>query len=170
MIVVSSGHSAKVQGANGIINEVTEARRVVKRICEILHQNVIEFHDNTSTTQSTNLKTIVDFHNKQKRNLDVSIHFNAFQRTKVARGVEVLFYSEKDLANKLSASISKASKLKNRGGKRRTDLAFLSDTTKPAIIIEVCFVDSEEDVKLYKKNFESICHAIADAINERNYA
>ena len=33
----------------------------------------------------------------------------------------------------------------NRGAKKRTDLFFLNNTEMPAILMEVCFVDSEAD-------------------------
>ena len=42
---------------------------------------VMVFHDDTSKTQSENLETIVAFHNEQERDLDVSIHFNAYIET-----------------------------------------------------------------------------------------
>ena len=35
-IVISSGHGLKVRGASGIIDEVDEARRVVKQVVENL--------------------------------------------------------------------------------------------------------------------------------------
>ena len=60
--------------------------------------------------------------------------------------------------------IAKAGGFRNRGAKKRTDLAFLRNTNKPAIIIEACFVDSTTDVRLYQENFEAICVAIAENI------
>ena len=37
-------------------------------------------------------------------------------------------------------------------------------TLKTAILVEVCFVDSKADAELYRKHFDKICKAIADAI------
>jgi N-acetylmuramoyl-L-alanine amidase len=45
-----------------------------------------------------------------------------------------------------------------------TNLAFLNKSKKPAILVEVCFVDSKADAELYRKHFDKICKAIADAI------
>ncbi|MGG3890033.1 hypothetical protein [Metabacillus fastidiosus] len=45
--------------------------------------------------------------------------------------------------------------------KKRTNLGFLNGTNKPAILIEVCFVDSKGDVQIYKNKFDEICIAIA---------
>lgn len=82
-------------------------------------------------------------------------------------GVEVCFLDEsvKHLADKLCMEICKVSKLKNRGAKRRTNLGFLNYTKKPALLIEVCFVDSAADAEKYKKNFNAICRAIAEVLS-----
>ena len=167
-IVISSGHSKDVPGARGIIEEVAEARRVVTRVAALLRQNgveSVEFHDDISRTQSDNLNAITGFHNAQTRDLDVSVHFNAYSKTDAPCGVEVLFVSQDELAKKVSLAISNVSGLKNRGAKKREDLAFLNRTKKPAILIEVCFVDSTADVNIYRAKFEEICCAIASSIS-----
>jgi hypothetical protein len=51
--------------------------------------------------------------------------------------------------------------LLNRGPKKRSDLYFLNNTNEPAILIEVCFVDSSADANLYRTHFRAICGAIA---------
>ena len=166
--VGSSGHSLKVRGAKHFIDEVDEARKVTNEVHRILTSQYngagSVFHDDTSTTQNQNLQTIVNFHNKQSRDLDWSIHFNAASVTDAPRGVEVLYYDAKDLAAKVSAAIAKASGLKERGPKQRTELYFLKNTSKPAILLEICFVDSKADVELYRKNFKGICEAITSVL------
>ncbi|MFJ7662042.1 N-acetylmuramoyl-L-alanine amidase [Lysinibacillus sp. NPDC097162] len=166
--VGSSGHGLKIRGAEHFIDEVDEARKVTNEVHHILTTQYTGigsvFHDNTSTTQNQNLQTIVNYHNKQTRDLDWSIHLNAAGVTDSPRGVEVLYYDAKDLAAKVSAAIANASGLKNRGAKQRTELYFLKNTTKPAILLEICFVDSKADVDLYHKNFNPICAAIAEVL------
>lgn len=166
-IVISSGHGKHVSGAVGILNEVTEARKVVNRVAELMDSlgiKVTKYHDDTSKTQTANVNGIVKFHNSKKRDLDISIHFNAFKKTDKPMGTEVLYYSEDKLADKVSAAISKFSGLLNRGAKERTNLGFLEDTHEKAILIEVCFVDSESDAKIYHEKFDKICEAIAESI------
>ena len=171
---ISSGHGKYVSGASSIIDEVAEARKVVNRVGEILkelNEEVNIYHDNTSKTKTTNVNNIVKYHNSTVRDKDISIHFNASKETDKAMGVEVLYYSDanKELASKVSKSISDASGLKNRGAKLRDDLGFLKNTQKGAILIEVCFVDSKEDVRIYKEKFEDICIAIAEVISQKSY-
>src|SRR5215831_19271907 len=162
-LVISSGHGLHVRGAVGIIDEVDEARKVVEETAKWLRyygHKVITFHDDDSVTQGENLDAIVDFHNSQDRDLDVSVHFNAYVETTEPMGTECLYLSQPELAGRIAQTISKAGDFINRGPKKRTDLAFLNGTDKPAVLIEVCFVDSDPDVTSYLANFREICRAL----------
>ena len=166
-IVISSGHGKYVRGASGILDEVDEARRVVERVAEKLEErgvDVVVFHDNTSQTQGENLDCIVAYHNSQDRDLDVSIHFNAYVETTKPMGVECLFVTQSELAGEISRAISDATGLPDRGAKKRTDLAFLNGTDMPSILVETVFVDSSADAEAYDENFEAICDAIATVL------
>lgn len=166
-VVISSGHGKYVSGAVGLINEVEEARKVVKKVADHLKNldiTVYTFHDDTSKNPSANLSTIVKYHNNRTRDLDISIHFNAFKKVDAPMGCEVLYKTQKDLATQVSKQISVNGQFLNRGAKVRNDLYFLNATNKPSILIEVCFVDSKKDVENYKKNFEAICLSIAETI------
>lgn len=165
MITISPGHWKIGTGARCLIDEVTEARKVAKRVVEILWSagvktNYVE--DNTSKTKQQNLTYLVTQHNKTSRQLDVSVHFNSSGgRQQKGMGTEVLYYDAKDLAAKVSKAISTASGLIDRGAKQRKELAFLANTHKPAILLEVCFVNSTVDTAIYNRDFEKICQAIA---------
>ena len=80
MITISPGHWTVGTGARDLIEEVTEARKVSKRVTEILRKAGIQtnyIEDNVSKNQGQNLTYLVTQHNKTTRQLDVSIHFNA---------------------------------------------------------------------------------------------
>jgi hypothetical protein len=164
-IVMSSGHGKKIRGASGYLDEVDEARRVVNRIKELLPKITV-YHDDISTSQNENLNRLTDFHNAQgKHDLDVSVHFNAYQTTSKAMGTECLYVTQEKLSKDVALAISKASGLLNRGPKKRTDLHFLNQCAAPAILIEVAFVDSSADEGMYEENFDEICQAIASTIS-----
>lgn len=168
-IAISSGHSTIVRGAVGIIDEVDEATRVVDKVASILNAKGIttyKFHDTVSTTQSENLERICDWHNSKNRDLDVSVHFNANEPTSSPMGTECLYISQSELSADVTEAVSASGHLKNRGPKLRSDLYFLNNTDMPAILIEVCFVDSEADVDAYMENFDAICVAIASVIGQ----
>ena len=96
-IVISSGHGKYVRGASGILDEVDEARRVVERVADGLRVHGVDvkvFHDETSHSQNENLDTIVNYHNAQTRDLDVSVHFNAYVETAKPMGTEVLYVTQ----------------------------------------------------------------------------
>lgn len=168
-IVISSGHGKYVRGASGYIDEVDEARRVVEAVATVLRNmgvGVTTYHDDVSTSQNENLDRIVDFHNSKTRDLDVSVHFNAYETTSKPMGCEVLFVSQEELAGDVVDAICSAAPFINRGPKYRDNLAFLNGTEEPAILIETCFVDSKADVEIYKAQFDDICEAIAVSLQE----
>ena len=167
-IVISAGHGKNISGATGYIDEFESAYVVVAKVTELLGEfgvNAIPFVDNISVTQKENLRRIVDFHNSKSRDLDVSIHFNSYQTTAKPMGTECLYVTQDALAQQVATSISDASGLINRGPKKHTDLYFLNNTEEPAILVEVCFVDSRADVTIYEEKFEEICSAIAQSIS-----
>jgi hypothetical protein len=166
-IVISSGHGKYVRGASGYIDEVDEARKVVPAVATALRSmghTVTEYHDDVSHSQNENLNRIVDFHNSKTRDLDVSVHFNAYETTSKPMGTECLYVTQSSLAADVAGAISSSGGLINRGAKKRTDLFFLNNTEEPAVLIETCFVDSSADCGLYQEGFNDICNAIAGAL------
>lgn len=170
MITISPGHWKPGTGAVGIIDEVTEARKVVSRVIARLKEMGVQVHhveDNASKTQKENLRYLIGAHNKTNRNLDVSIHFNSVvgKQTR-AIGTEVLYKKAavRTLAAQLSKAVAGAAGYPDRGAKQRNELAFLNGTNKDALILEVCFVNSTVDVSLYRQHFEAICTAVAKTL------
>lgn len=164
--VISSGHGKIVGGAVGFINERAEAVKVVDRVYAILTNSYngrgYRYHESTAQNQSQNLANIVNYHNSKDRELDVSVHFNSASAS--ATGTECLYYDAKSLSTKMSAAMAKALDIRDRGPKERKELYFLRNTTKPAILLEVCFVSNKDDAAKYKANFERLCQAIAKTI------
>jgi hypothetical protein len=93
----------------------------------------------------------------------VSIHFNAYTTTDKPMGTEVLYVTAADIAAHVVNGMAKAGFI-NRGAKYRDDLYFLNNTEQPAILIEVCFVDSKADNDLYQSRYKALCRLIAASI------
>lgn len=166
-IAISSGHSTKCQGAIGYLNEVNEATRAVDRIYEIWQENGVEcvkFHDTISDDSSENLNRITNWHNDQTRDLDVSVHLNAYNSTSKPMGSECLYVTQSALSATVASAMAGALGLPNRGAKYRDDLFVLNNTDEPAILLECCFVDSTADAEAWRENFEEFCQATAAAI------
>ena len=173
-IGVSSGHGLHVAGAHtSLANEVLEARRVTMDICQILREmpnlSIWEYHDNGSRNQNDNLNAIINWHNALECDLNVSIHFNAIDAISPnGIGTEVLFRNagERKIASQISTAIASASGLRNRGAKHRTNIRILNMVNKPIVLVEVCFINSDTDIRLYRQNYFAICNAIAKSITE----
>ncbi len=170
LITISPGHYLPGTGASDLIDEVTEARKVVSRVVQLLRVasvGVTHIVDNTSNSTGENLDYLISHHNNSSRKLDVSVHFNSTSgRHDTGIGTEILYLNDKirTFANKVSKSISNASGLRNRGARKRINLSFLNNTEQPSIIIEVCFVNSTVDVAIYREKFDAICIAIANEL------
>ena len=171
---VHAGHNpdGKIAcGAIGLIKESTEARKVKDEVIRLLKQEGHVVYDCTvdnGTSQNDVLKKIVNKCNQHKVDLDVSIHFNAGANDKNGNekscGTEVLVYKVGNSATKYATNITNnISKLgfKNRGVKA-SNVYILRKTNSPAILIECCFVDDADDVKLY--NYKTMAKVIVEGI------
>ncbi|PCD07999.1 hypothetical protein CMV16_08115 [Peribacillus simplex] len=69
------------------------------------------------------------------------------------------------MAANVSKAIAEALGIKDRGAEKRTDLGFLKGVAKPAILIELCFVDTKTNADSYKKNFDKCCKAIDESFS-----
>jgi N-acetylmuramoyl-L-alanine amidase len=145
---VHGGHSLKCRGANGLLDEVNEDRKVKNKVIELLRANghtVYDCTDDVGATQNANLRNIVNKCNSHKVDLDVSIHLNAGGGT----GTEVYVYSDssraKGYAQRIANNISISLGIRNRGVKTSTSLYVLRKTNSPALLVECCFVDNATD-------------------------
>lgn len=180
-INVHAGHNpdGKIAcGAVGHIKESTQARKVKKYVIKYLRAAGHTVYDCTcknGTSQSDVLNKIGKLQNAHTVDLDVSIHFNSgtgdSKGNGTTTGTEVLVYNSSSKSNAIAKNIcAEIAKLgfKNRGVKYRTDLYVLNHTSivkSNALLIECCFVDDADDVKLYsaKKMAQAIVVGILNS-------
>ena len=166
-IAIRGGHNPQCPGANGIINEVTENRKIYPSVIKWLKIDKNEVIDVTpyNCNSSEDLKRGVNDANARNVDIFASIHLNAGG----GHGTEVLYYDSstlgKILANRVCNSIADLG-FTNRGAKSDVrGLYELKYTEMPAIIIECLFVDSAADVVLYNKlGIDVLGKAIAEGI------
>ena len=157
------------RGASGYLDEVNEDRKVKNRVISALQSaghTVYDCTDDAGKTQGRNLASIVAICNAHAVDLDVSIHLNAGG----GKGVEVWCYGEKteDIAAAICANISATLGIPNRGVKYTHNLYVLRKTHSPAILIECCFVDSQNDASHW--DADKCGDAIASAIAGKTVA
>lgn len=178
-INIHAGHNPDGKtacGAVGLIKESTEARYLVDEIVDKLKKDGITVYDctvNNGTSQSDVLEKIVKKCNSHDVDLDVSVHFNSGRNDRKgdgkSGGTEVWMRGCSGIKKAAGTKIcNKLEKLgfTNRGIKETTSLYFLNHTKAPAILIEVCFVDDKDDVKIYKANRDEIAKKIANVLEK----
>lgn len=161
---VHAGHNYFVTGANGYLNETKENRAVKDKVIAMLRaqgHTVYDCTDEVGKTQSQNLANIVKKCNAHSVDLDVSIHFNAFN--KKAFGTETYQYNNATsaVATRICSNIAKLG-YKNRGVLIKTELYVLRNTNSKAILIECCFCDNADDAAKY--NVDTMAKAIVEGI------
>lgn len=164
------GHTELCTGASALIDELTEDRKVTAAVLKYLRELGNDVLDvtppvNYTSSLSADLAYGVNKANEWGADLFVSFHFNkAYSSYNGALGSEVCVYSTHEIAQRVVDSLGDLG-FKNRGQKIRTGLYELKHTNMKSMIVETCFVESTEDVTLYKKlGADLIGKKIAEAI------
>lgn len=169
-IAERAGHNEQAIGAVGIINEVVENRNVNVSFKKYLEEGGASVVDCTPgrCDNNTDLRLGVQKANSSGANIFCSLHFNSFKRTSAEMGTEVLVYKNFPEAERVLNALVKLG-FKNRGIKEKPGFYELKNTKMKAMIIEICFTDSEKDVELYRKlGPDAIGKALAEAILGRS--
>ena len=163
-IGINAGHTklGKGTGANKYLNESVENRKIAYEVMKLLADTGHEVVPLVYDKSNDNLKAAVNDSNSKKLDLFISIHLNAGG----GKGCECYTYKKSKLPQAVNI-LRNLEKLgfKNRGIKDGTNLYVVRNTTMPAILVEVCFVDTKTDVDLYKGvGHKKIAEAIVNAI------
>ncbi|HFL2419979.1 TPA: N-acetylmuramoyl-L-alanine amidase [Clostridioides difficile] len=154
-------------GAVGIISESLETRNVGYKVIDKLKKlgnNVVDCTIiDKASTQSECLSKIVAQANRQDLDWFISIHFNAGR----GRGCEVYTYKGKQYQDAVDVckNISKL-EFTNRGVKDGSGLYVVKKTKAKSMLIEVCFVDSEDANKYLVLGADKLATAIVEAITK----
>lgn len=170
-IGIDMGHSLSGAGtgASSILNEVTENRKIGKEVISLLQQaghTVVNCTVDKASSVDNQLAGIVNKANAQSLDLFLSIHLNAGG----GHGTETYIYNgsysgkeaNRATAKKINDAVVASCGFRNRGVKE-ANYYVLRQTVAPACLIEVCFVDSQEDAG--KLNASKVARAIAEAIH-----
>lgn len=154
-------------------DEAVEARKLVTDVAKRLYDchNVMVITDDDNWT----LRQVINWLSLKLSKADIAIdfHFNAFNGK--AHGTEVLVPAtpsdtERDLAVDICQCISKTLGIRSRGMKRENEsqhkrlgvLHSKEDATN--LLVEVCFIDNEDDVRKYRHHYWTLVSNLASTI------
>lgn len=163
---VNDGHtiSGPGSGAVGKIREGEQTRLVgneVRRLFIERGENAINCTVDYANTTNDSLSLVVQQANRHELDWFIAIHFNAGG----GKGVEVYTYEGRQYLDAVNVcnNIS-ALGFTNRGVKAGTGLYVISKTKAKSMLIEVCFVDTNDADKYMQVGYKAIAKAIVDGI------
>lgn len=166
MIGINAGHtkSGAGYGAVGIIRESEHTRKVAEALKRYLEESGSKIKDCTidaASTQNAYLAKVVKLANGQELEWFISIHFNAGG----GRGVEVYTYEGRQYQDAVDVcrNIAELGFI-NRGVKKGTGLYVIHKTKAKSMLIEVCFVDTDDANRYFAVGADKIGQAIAAAL------
>lgn len=180
-VFINPGHAPNGEPDPGAVNEVLGLKEsqvvweIGLQLKEILEHaccevEILQSHNLCGESQGPEVCRSA---NDSGADVFISLHCNAFNGQ--ARGAETLCHMGGTKAEELSAYIQNQlvrqlrlsdTEFPDRGIKYRPDLAVLRYTTMPAVLVEIGFIDNEDDAYLLTTHQFSIAAAIARGITD----
>ena len=172
-VVIDAGHGGKDVGASyGGRNEKDDNLRLALKVVECLEEKGIDAVSTRTLDVYLSLENRCRFANIRSADLFVSLHRNS--AASEANGVEIWIGSEnsadeRKLAQSIIDSLDEVGISANRGVKsgyarEGNDYYVNSHTKMTSCLVELGFITSEADNKLYDEKLDEYAQAIADAI------
>lgn len=165
-VFINPGHDIDLD--SGAVNpnygtrECDVARNAGKMLARYLQTAGCEVR----TLQSDDLGLVCETSNEWGADIFVSLHCNAFNT--VARGTETLYksYNGQQLAQLIQDQIITSINTVDRGIKKRDNLWVLNGTDAVAVLVEMAFIDNNEDLEILNNDLDTIVRAIARGITD----
>ncbi|WP_302010493.1 N-acetylmuramoyl-L-alanine amidase family protein [Veillonella parvula] len=166
-VFINPGHDVALD--SGAVNPVYGTREcdVARDAGKMLARYLETAGCEVRTLQNDDLGLVCAESNAWGADIFVSLHCNAFNTQ--ARGTETLyktFNNGQQLANDIQSQIIRSINTVDRGVKERQDLWVLNGTDATAVLVEMAFIDNDEDLALLNNDLDSIVRAIARGITD----
>lgn len=169
-IFLDAGHGGKDSGASkGSRHEADDVLRVVKQIgkkLEKTYSNVVVGYSRTSDIYESPSKKASNG-NAFDADYFFSFHRNAYNGS--AKGWETEYKSHSTVKDRIMSDLNKRMKkigFTIRGDKQRDNLAVLNQTSMPALLFEIGFIDNSGDNSIFDNKFDEIVDAFVEVIGD----
>lgn len=167
-IMLDAGHGGRDPGAvyNGR-QEKDDTLTLTLAIGELLQERGIDvLYTRTTDVYESPYQKAMEA-NEAGVDFFVSIHRNSSPTPNTYSGVESLVYDKSGIKLQMAENINEQLEsvgFVNLGVKERPGLVVLRRTRMPAVLVEVGFINSDTDNRLFDDNFDDIALAIAEGI------
>lgn len=169
-IFLDAGHGGKDSGATkGSRHEADDVLKVVKKVgkkLEETYSNVVVGYSRTSDIYESPSKKASDG-NSFNADYFFSFHRNAYNGS--AKGWETEYKSHSTVKDSIMSDLNKRMKqigFAIRGDKQRDNLAVLNQTSMPALLFEIGFIDNSGDNSIFDSKFDKIVDAFVEVIGD----
>ena len=170
-IFINPGHDPRID--SGAVNPNTGTREcdVVHKAGEMLADYLANAGCIVKIMQDDDLGMVCDTSNEWGADLFVSLHCNASQGRN-ARGTETWYksFDGQRLANYIQSQIIRSTNTIDRGVKQSDRLWVLRSTDAVAVLVEMAFIDNNDDLQLLNNDLDKIVRAIARGITDYEVA
>ena len=168
LIVLDAGHGGANPGAtyNGR-KESEDALALTLAVGSILEENGVDVYYTRTTDIYESPYQKAQEGNEVGGDYFVSIHRNSSPYPNQYSGVESLVFNEWLPAGTIATNINRQLEeigYKNLGVNARPNLVVLRRTDIPAVLVEVGFINNDQDNALLDAQFDATARAIADGI------
>lgn len=169
-IILDAGHGGFDNGASYMGRaEKDDVLRLTLAVGEKLQQDGynVYFTRTTDIYQSPYEKA--ELANESQGKYFISFHRNSAVEDNLYRGVQSLVYQENETVSRIADNINRQLErtgFRNLGIEEIPGLIVLRETDMPAVLLEVGFINSDEDNQLFDENFDQIVQAIVSGIEE----
>lgn len=168
LVVLDAGHGGNNPGAvyNGR-QEKGDVLSLTLAVGRILEANGVDvYYTRTTDVYESPYQKAMEG-NEVGADYFVSIHRNSSPYPNQYTGIESLVYNRYGRAARLAYNINAQLEQVgwvNQGVNERPDLVVLNRTSMPAVLVEVGFINTDEDNVFFDERFQETAQAIADGI------
>lgn len=166
-VFINPGHDPRVDSGAVNHNYGTRECDVVREAGEMLADYLTNAGCEVKIMQDDDLDMVCATSNEWGADLFVSLHCNA-SLGRNARGTETWYksFNGQRLANYIQSQIVRSTNTIDRGVKQSDRLWVLRSTDAVAVLVEMAFIDNDDDLEFMNDNLDKIVRAIARGVTD----